>query len=240
MRAIGRLVWEDDFNGPAGSPPDPACWRHEIGAGGWGNGELQRYTDEPANAYQDGRGNLCIVGRKDSAGAFSSARLVSKGLVQFQYGRLEARVKLPGGQGLWSALWLLGADIESRPWPACGEIDVMEHIGAEDRLVFGTVHCPGHCGRDGISGDHIAAARLSEDFHSFAVDWSAEAIVWSIDGHDYFTVTPAQLSAAWVFDHPFYILVNLAIGGWLGGAVGEATRFPATLQIDHVRIFAAD
>jgi beta-glucanase (GH16 family) len=232
----GRLLWADEFLAAAGTPPDARWWSFETGDHGWGNGEQQRYTDERANAAHDGEGNLVIRAIREKGG-YTSARLVTKHNVEFCYGRLESRMLLPKGAGVWPALWLLGSNIDGAPWPACGEIDVMENVGAEPRRVFGTVHCPGFSGSDGISGGHCAAADLGDDYRVFAVDWTPERIGWSLDGREYFAVTARDLGAAWVFDHPFYILLNLAVGGWLGGAVGSDTRFPAELKVDFIRIY---
>lgn len=238
MKAKPNLLWADDFDGSAGTPPNSSFWTHEIGGHGWGNGEIQTYTDHLENAFQDGYSNLCIVARRDDH-SITSARLTSKGLVDFQYGRLETRLKPPAGDGLWSALWLLGANIDQAPWPACGEIDVMEHVSAEPGRVFGTVHCPEFFQEAGLSGDHVVDRPLTEGFHTFAVDWSEDRIVWSVDGTQYFQVTRSDLKSSRVFDHPFYLTVNLAVGGWLGGAALSETQFPAILKIDNVRIFAS-
>jgi beta-glucanase (GH16 family) len=160
MRAAAReLVWHDEFDGPAGSPPDPRWSRFELGDGsdsgnpGWGNRELQRYTDRPANVAHDGHGNLAIAARVEPMGQYTPARIVTKGLVEHCHGRMEARARVPSGIGLRSAIWALGADIDSAPWPACGEIDVMEHVGSEPKRIFGTIHGPEYAGQDGFSGD---------------------------------------------------------------------------------------
>ena len=231
-----HLIWSDECDRPAGTPPNPRWWTHEVGGHGWGNGELQTYTADPGNAGHDGQGHLVIRANRDGTG-FTSARLISKQKFEFAHGRLECRAKVPAGQGLWSALWLLGGNIDAVAWPACGEIDVMEHLGSRPERVFGTVHCPGHSGRDGINGDHIARAPLSNDFHLYAVEWAPDRITWSLDEVDYFSVTKAALGAAWVFHHPFYILLNLAVGGWLGGDVGADTVFPAELLVDFIRVY---
>ena len=146
----------------------------------------------------------------------------------------------PAGAGLWSAFWMLGGNIDAVPWPGCGEIDVMEHLGQRPERVFGTVHCPGHAGRHGISGDHVAGADLTTDFHLYGVDWQPDRIAWSLDEDEYFGVTRDGLGSAWVFDHPFYLLLNLAVGGWLGGDVGADTVFPADLLVEFIRVFAVD
>lgn len=231
-----HLIWSDECDRPDGTPPDPHWWTHETGGHGWGNGELQTYTADTANASHDGAGHLVIRARRDADG-FTSARLITRQKFEFAYGRLECRAQVPAGQGLWSALWMLGGNIHAAPWPGCGEIDVMEHLGSRPERVFGTVHCPGYAGRNGISGDLFAATPLSDDFHLYAVDWHLDRIAWSLDGQDYFAVTKAELGPAWVFDHPFYILLNLAVGGWLGGDVGADTDFPADLLVDFIRVY---
>jgi beta-glucanase (GH16 family) len=182
-----ELVWADEFDGPAGSPPNPRWWGYEIGDHGWGNGELQRYTDTIGNAAQDGRGNLVIRALEEDVG-YTSARLVSKDRLAVRYGRVECRVLLPRGAGLWSAVWMLGSDIDRTPWPACGEIDVMENLGAEPSRVFGTVHCPHHFGKGGLSGDDTDAGTSDPAYKVVAVDWTPDAIVWSVNGRRYHSV----------------------------------------------------
>lgn len=231
----GRLIWSDEFDAAEGAPPDPTWWSHEVGDGGWGNDELQRYTAERENAFHNGRGNLVIRASK-SGDEFTSARVITKGRFQFRYGRIEARALLPSGSGLWSAIWMLGSDIDQVGWPACGEIDVMENLGAEPQRVFGTVHCPKHLGRGGISGEDVGP-QPPGGYRLFAVDWGPRSIVWSIDGRKYHAVSVEQLGASWVFDHQFYLLVNLAVGGSLGGPVGVETLFPAELRLDYLRVY---
>jgi len=236
LSRAASFAWSDEFDGPAGSPPDPRWWRHEVGAHGWGNEELQRYTDDPANAAHDGQGNLLIRACRDGNG-YTSARLRTKGLVEFTYGRVECRLCLPTGSGLWSAVWALGADIDEAGWPTCGEIDILENVGQEPTRAFGTIHCPRHFGEGGLSGEYVARRPLAEGFHVFAVDWLPGSITWSLDGHRYFAVSVDELGSSWVFDHPFYILLNLAVGGSLGGRVGRETAFPAELKIDYLRLY---
>jgi len=232
----GGLVWSDEFDAPAGTPPDPNWWSHETGEHGWGNGELQAYTDRAENAAHDGQGNLVIRALRNGD-RFTSARLSTMGRFAFRYGRLECRALLPGGAGLWSAVWMLGDNIDHVSWPGCGEIDMVENVGREPRRVFGTVHCPSHSGRNGLSGDLIAAQSFHDRFHVFAVDWSPRRIAWSVDGSTYFSLAADDMPGAWVFDHPFFILVNLAVGGWLGGEVRRDTPFPAAMKIDYLRLY---
>jgi beta-glucanase (GH16 family) len=235
-----RLIWSDEFDGPVGSPPDPAFWTHETGDGGWGNGELQRYTAENQNAFQDGQGNLVIRAAKSNA-AYTSARLITKNRFEHTYGRIECRAKLPKGSGVWSAFWALGSNIDEVGWPLCGEIDILENVGRRPRNIFGTVHCPGHAKEDGLTASVDSPHDLSEAFHAYAVFWREDSITWSLDGVDYHRVERQNLEASsWVFDHPFYLLLNVAVGGWLGGAPNKDTEFPADLIVDNVRWYALD
>jgi beta-glucanase (GH16 family) len=238
-----ELVWGDEFDGPAGSPPDARWWGFEFGDGsaygnpGWGNEELQTYTDAPANAAFDGRSNLVLTARR-AGGGYTSARLVSKGKVELCYGRIEVRARVPRGAGMWSAVWALGADIDDHPWPACGEIDVLEHVGSEPRRAFGTIHGPGYAGSAGYSGGVRVSEDLTKGFHVFAVEWMERALEWSLDDRVYHSATPEKVPGPWLFDHPFYLLVNLAVGGILGGPVSAETAFPQRLLVDYVRVYA--
>ena len=233
----GKLIWSDEFDGAEGTPPNPVWWSHEIGGHGWGNDELQLYTRQSRNASHDGGSNLVIRALR-SGDEITSARLTTKGRFEFQYGRIEARALLPRGSGLWSAIWMLGSDIDQVGWPACGEIDVMENLGANPDCVFGTIHCPGHSGSDGVSGEDVSRHAPPGGYRLFAVDWGPRSIIWSVDERAYHSVSAAQLGGSWVFDHPFYLLVNLAVGGSLGGALGNETRFPAELRLDYVRVYS--
>jgi beta-glucanase (GH16 family) len=237
------LVWADEFDGPAGAPPDPASWTAEAGGDGWGNGELQSYTGATANARLDGRGNLEIVARAESGRAdgcrYSSARLVTQGKVEVGCGEIEARVRLPRGRGMWPAVWMLGADLPGVAWPGCGEIDVMENLGHDPFTVHGTVHGPGYSGRHGVSGSWVAAADLSAAFHVYAVRWRPDGIDWLLDGRRYHRVTPETVPGDWVFDHPFFLLINLAVGGDWPGAPDAETRFPQSLLVDYLRVYRA-
>jgi beta-glucanase (GH16 family) len=235
-----RLVWSDEFDGPAGSPPDPSSWSCQLGDGstygdpGWGNSELQCYTGDRDNVAQDGRGNLVITARSTAAG-YSSARIVTKGNVEIRYGRIEARARVPQGAGVWAAIWALGADVDSAGWPGCGEIDIMEQVGRDPYKAFGTIHGPGYAGSEGVSGAVEMQAEFACDFHVFAVEWSRSAIEWSVDRHVYHRTAPDDVPGAWVFDHPFYLLMNLAVGGDLGGPV--SATFPKQFLVDYIRVY---
>lgn len=240
-----RVVWQDDFTGAAGQPPDPASWSYDLGTGsnGWGNAELQHYRAE--NAVLDGEGHLAITAREEDfeGSRYTSARLTTKGKRVLTYGRVEARMKLPAGQGLWPAFWMLGADIDTAPWPACGEIDVMESRGQDPRTVLGSLHGPGYFGGGSISDSYTlpGAAGFDDDFHVFAVEWDEQFVAWEVDGETYAVITRDRLPAngTWVFDHSFFLLLNLAVGGTFVGAPDDDTVFPQTLLVDYVKVYEA-
>lgn len=233
------LLAADEFDGPAGSAPNPGIWRYDLGAGGWGNAELQTYTDSRRNAALDGAGNLVITAHREADGSYSSARLKSESTYTAQYGRIEARIRIPRGQGIWPAFWMLGADIGQVGWPACGEIDVMENVGHEPGIVHGTVHGPGYSGAQGISAAYTnpSGAAFADDFHVYGVDWRPGSITWTVDGVAYRTVTRADVgSAPWVFDKPFFVILNVAVGGNWPGSPDASTRFPQQMTIDWLRV----
>ncbi len=235
-----KLTWSDEFNGAANTLPDAGKWTYDLGAGGWGNQELETYTNAIENVSQDGKGHLLIRAVKTPEG-YTSARLKTQGKFTVQYGKVAVRMKIPHGQGMWPAFWMLGADIKTAGWPGCGEIDVMENIGKEPSIVHGTIHGPGYSGGKGISHQYSlpGGEPLSGDFHIYAVEWSPASITFSLDGKPYGTATPADLPAGthWVYNHPFFLLLNLAVGGdWPGNPDG-ATQFPQTLLVDWVRVW---
>jgi beta-glucanase (GH16 family) len=240
-----ELVWADEFTGAAGAAPDPASWSFEIGTGngGWGNGELQYYRRE--NAVLDGDGHLVITARReDFAGsAYTSSRLITKGLREFAYGRFEARVKLPRGQGIWPAFWLLGGNIDQVPWPGCGEIDILELRGQAPDRVLGSLHGPGYSGAGAVTDTYVrpGGVGFDDDFHTFAIEWDERYVAWEVDGETYQVVTPAQLpeGAPWVFDREFFVLLNLAVGGNFVGPPDATTVFPQAMVIDYVRVSQA-
>lgn len=230
-------MWVQDFDGPRGAPPDPEVWTHEVGGGGWGDRQQQVYTDEVANAALDGEGHLAITARREPDGTVTSARLVTKDGFATTYGRVEARIKVPGGRGTWPAFWMLGADIDGVEWPACGEIDVMEHVGADPRHCHGTAHGPGFSGLEGGVGASVdAGVDLSQDFHEYAVDWDEHSIAWLLDGREYHRLTPDDVPGAWPFDHPHFLLVNLAVGGDWPGNDTDDPDLPAELLVDWIRV----
>lgn len=246
-RAGWKLVWSDEFNGPAGSAVDSSKWVTESGGNGWGNQELEYYTTRIENAVQQD-GNLVIKVRKEkytgSDGVthdYTSARLKTESKFSQKYGRFEARIKIPYGQGIWPAFWMMGDDIEKKGWPECGEIDIMENIGKEPALVHGTIHGPGYSGAKGISASFelTGGQRFADDFHVFAVEWEPKAIRFYVDDHLYATRTPADLpkGAKWVYKHPFFVLLNVAVGGGWPGNPDSSTVFPQTMLVDYVRIY---
>ncbi|MDB4973789.1 MAG: Beta-glucanase/beta-glucan synthetase [Myxococcaceae bacterium] len=245
-RAGWHLVFDDEFEGVAGASPDPMHWVFETGGGGFGNNELEYYTARPENAALDGQGKLVITARAESymGSKYTSARLKTAGKFEHTYGRYEARLRIPKGQGLWPAFWMLGADIGKTAWPACGEIDIMENIGKEPTLIHGTLHGPGYSGGNSIGkqSELPGKARFADDFHVFAVEWEDKVVRWYVDDVLYETRTPADLPAGskWVYDHPFFILLNLAVGGQWPGSPDGTTSFPQQLSVDYVRVYDRD
>jgi beta-glucanase (GH16 family) len=246
--AAWPLAWAEEFNGPAGSPADPRTWRPETGGHGWGNSELQYYTSEAANAALDGAGNLAITvarpgprlatARYDGC-QYTSARLITKDLKSFRYGLIQARIRLPAGRGIWPAFWMLGTDIDTAGWPGCGEIDILENFGTNPAVVHGTVHGPGYSGDGGITASLDTGASLASGFHAYSVCWEPGRIRWYADQTLYHTVTPAALHGSpWVFDHDFYLLINVAVGGRPSQPPDRSTAFPRAMLIDYIRIYA--
>ncbi len=235
------IIWQDEFDGPAGQLPDADKWQFDLGTD-WGNAQLEYDTNLPTNVSLDGAGNLAITARQESYGGqdYTSGRIKTKGLFEQTHGRFEARIKLPIGQGIWPAFWMLGADLDNVGWPACGEIDIMEYLGHEPRVLHGTVHGPGHYGDGAVSGSHILGqGGFHLGFHEFAIEWDKERITWFVDGFQYHTVGPTDLPAGstWVYDHPFFMLLNLAVGGRWPGSPDETTVFPQTMLVDYVRVY---
>jgi beta-glucanase (GH16 family) len=240
-----QLTWSDEFNAPDGSPPDPAKWNIVTGGKGFGNNELETYTGRPANVQQQ-NGNLVITARKEDLSGpdgvprnYTSARINTSGHFAQPYGRFEARIKLPTGKGIWPAFWLLGEDHETNHWPNCGEIDILEAIGATD-TIYSTIHGPGYSGARGISQKFpLPAGESVTAFHVYAVEWAPNDIKFFFDDHLIAHRTPADLppGTKWVYDHPFYILLNLAVGGNWPGNPDDTTTFPQQMLVDYVRVY---
>ncbi|HLA74255.1 MAG TPA: family 16 glycosylhydrolase [Steroidobacteraceae bacterium] len=247
-----RLMWSDEFNGPVGRRPTSRNWTHEIGDGtangipGWGNSELEYYTDSAQNAATNGRGQLAITARQSDGSMscyygpcqFTSARLVSQYKAEFAYGRIETRIKVPAGAGTWPAFWSLGTNIGDVGWPQTGEIDIMEFVGRVPNEVFGTIHGPGYSGGASFGGTHDFGVPVSDAFHTFAIEWQPNRIDWFVDGILYHTATPANVAPnQWVFNHPFFLIMNLAVGGNFGGPVDPNVAFPRSMLVDYVRVY---
>ncbi|MEO8916557.1 MAG: glycoside hydrolase family 16 protein [Polyangiaceae bacterium] len=231
-----KLVWSDDFDGASGTAVDGSKWAYDSGPN-WYNGELQDYTTGAANASLDGNGDLVIEARKEAREGrqYTSARLKTEGIKTFTYGRFEARMKLPHGNGMWPAFWMLGGST----WPDTGEIDVMENLGREPSITHGTMHGPGYSGAAGPTASYTlpGGAALSDNFHVFAVEWEANAIRWYVDETLYSTKTKADINGGtWVFDHGFFMLLNLAVGGDWPGNPDDTTVFPQRLVVDYVHV----
>lgn len=241
-----QLIWSDEFDGATGASLDQSKWNFEIGRGqnGWGNNELQYYTDRTENAALDGEGNLVITAREESfEGAnYTSSRITTQDKLEITYGRIEARIKTPFGQGLWPAFWLLGTSNSGEIWPQIGEIDVMELRGQQPTKIASTVHGPGYSAGNGVSGDYnLTNSRFDTEFHVFAAEWFTDKIDFYVDGFLHHTVTKEQIENAgneWVYNDPFFLILNVAVGGNYVGSPNQATRFPQSMTIDYVRIYS--
>ncbi len=253
-----ELIWSDEFDAPAGTPPNPNYWSYEYGDGslkgvqGWGNQEAQYYTSDAENVATDGDGNLAITARalpEDTALAcyygpcsHTSARLISANKVEFEYGRIEARIKVPAGAGgLWPAFWMLGTGIdEGLTWPKAGEIDIMEYISRRPNEVFGTIHGPGYSGGEGYGRIQHLGAPVSAEFHTYAIEWKPDEIRWFLDGEHFHTARPANVAPNdWVYNQPFFLLLNVAIGGNFGGRISPNIEFPQSMLVDYIRVYQA-
>ena len=242
------LTWSDEFSAANGSAPDATKWVAESGGNGWGNEELEYYTARRKNVRQE-NGNLVIHAEKEeftgSDGVrrkYTSARLKTQGRFAQKYGRFEARIRIPQGQGVWPAFWLLGDDFSTADWPACGEIDVMENRGVEKSTVHAAIHGPGYSSGKAISSGYtLRKGRFSDGFHVFAVEWEPREMRFYVDDRLYATRTPADLPAGapWVFDHPFFVVLNLAVGGKFPGSPDDSTVFPQRMLVDYVRVYSA-
>lgn len=249
------LVWSDEFNGATtDSAPNPQNWTYDAGGGGWGNNELETYCaygsatapcdPKNPNVYVGTDGYLHIVARNPSSGVYTSARIKSEGLQSFQYGRIEARIKMPAGQGMWPAFWMLGDDINAKPWPACGEMDIMESVGKIPSNNVGSIH------GTGFTGAHISTyytlpnnEKFADAFHTFGILWSPKLIKFYVDdpSNVYATYTPSSLppGAVWPFeDGKFFFILNVAVGGSWPGSPDTTTVFPQQMLVDYVRVYA--
>ena len=239
-----ELVMQDEFD--VDGALDSSLWSFDIGNGegtdageGWGNNELQYYTNRTENITVQ-NGVLIITAKKESyeGASYTSAKILTKGKFEQAYGRFEARIRLPYGQGMWPAFWLLGGNIDEVKWPNCGEIDIMENRGQEPTLTHGTLHGPGYSAGQAITKAYdLVNDRLDTDFHVFGIEWGPEYINFYIDDVLYNQITPADVTGEWVFDQPFYIIINLAVGGSFVGPPNNETSFPQTMLVDYVRVY---
>lgn len=248
--AAWTLTWSDEFDGPAGASFARTKWVADTGGQGWGNQEREFYTTRGENIALDGNGHLVITAEAEPSTStyscwyghcrYTSARIRTEGLFAQAYGRFDARIRIPRGQGMWPAFWMLGDNIGSVGWPSSGEIDVMENIGREPAVVHGTMHGPGYSGASGIGGpDTLPTGAFADDFHVYSVEWSPGEIRWFVDDTPYFRTTPASLpsGAAWVYDHPFFLILNMAVGGGWPGDPDATTTFPQQMVVDYVRVY---
>ncbi|MBD3349118.1 MAG: family 16 glycosylhydrolase [Candidatus Eisenbacteria bacterium] len=236
-----ELVWSDEFDGPAGQSPDSTNWTFDIGTD-WGNNQLEYDTDRPENVSLDGQGNLAITAlEEDYLGSeYTSGRINTSGRFARTRGRFEARIKLPVGQGIWPAFWLLGAEFATVGWPECGEIDIMEYRGQLPSVVTGALHGPGYSGGSSIGGSYtLQDSTFNDGFHVFAIDWDTSSITWSVDDQEYLTISPSDLpqGSSWVFNDDFFIILNVAVGGNYVGPPDATTTFPQTMLVDYVRVY---
>ena len=237
-----KLVWSDEFN--KDGLPDPTKWGYDVGGNGWGNKELEYYTKERKENTRVENGNLIIEARKESyqGNAYTSARLLTQNTATWTYGKFEIRAKIPAGRGTWPAIWMLGKNISSAGWPKCGEIDIMEHVGFDPGQVHGTVHTEAYNHNKGTQkGQQTTVPTAMTDFHVYAVDWTADQIDFLVDGTVYYTVTRAALgndTAEWPFVQPFFLILNVAVGGGWGGQKGvDETIWPRRMEVDYVRVY---
>lgn len=249
-----RLLWKQEFTGKIGTKPNSKIFNYDVGGGGWGNNEHQAYTNR--NAVLNGSGQLninlkrispdlddlyemCPIDTVGNACEFESSRLQTKGKLSFKYGRLEARIKVPIGDGTWPAFWMLGDDFPTNSWPNCGEVDIMETKGSEPYTVHGTVHGPGYSGGDGITNTKTLSTKIGAGYHVYALDWTYNKMVWSVDGKAYHTVTPSVVGSnnSYVFNKQMFLIMNVAAGGWFAGQIDPDLNL-ARMSIDYIRYYS--
>ena len=233
VKVSSKVVWSDEFN--KDGAPDQSKWSYETGTGqnGWGNNELQYYTDRRENSVvSNGTLKINLIKESYQGSAYTSARLVSKGKYDFKYGKIEFRAKLPTGGGTWPALWMLGSNYQSNPWPACGEIDVMEHVGNQQNKIHSTLHFPGNSGGNAITGQ-TTISTASTEFHIYSAEWTPTYIKFFVDGNLFFTFNN---NASMPFNNNFFIIMNMAMGGNFGGTT-DPNVTNATMEVDYVRVY---
>ena len=245
-----RIVWQDEFN-----TIDSNNWSFEVGGQGWGNQELEYYTngDNAAIEFDTTLNSnvLVIEARQENPGnyqcwygrcSYTSSRMISMGKQEFTYGRMEARIKLPQTQGIWPAFWMLGNNFPTVGWPNSGEIDIMEHVGFEPKKTHGAVHGPGYSGNTPIVGTHTLQEDVDQNYHIYAIEWNQDSIRWFVDDVQFYSITKAQVEqyGNWVTDHPFFFLLNVAVGGTWPGSPNSSSTFPQRMYIDYIRVYEAD
>jgi beta-glucanase (GH16 family) len=233
-----ELVWSDEFNGDSGTLVDASKWAYDLGNSGWGNNELQNYTNSANNISMDGKGNLAINVLKDASGNYSSARIKTDSLFAQKFGRIEARIKTPTGAGIWPAFWMLGSNIDKVSWPECGEIDIMEQRGQQSNITYSTLHGPGYSGAQGVSAAYgLKNARFDSDFYVYAVEWGENYIDFFVNNYLFKRLNPADVKGEWVYNQPFFLIMNVAVGGNFLGPPNSSTPFPGAMKIDYVRVY---
>ena len=220
-----ELAWSDDFNGTAGNAPDNTKWSFDIGTGnnGWGNAELQYYTNRSSNIQLDGSGKLVITAKSEAYGGsyFTSAR-----------------IKTPTGPGIWPAFWMLGSNIDAVPWPQCGEIDIMEQRGQQSSVTYGSVHGPGYSGGNSVTKPYgLPDGRFDTDYYIYAIEWGENYIDFFVDDFLYQRITPDDVEGEWVFNSPFYMILNVAVGGNFVGFPTSGTPFPQSMYVDYIKVY---
>lgn len=241
VTTLDQLKMQDEFN--VDGAPDSALWNYDIGNGsgndGWGNQELQYYTDRPENIIvEDGMLKITAIKEPYEGSAYTSSRITTKGKYEQKHGRFEARMQLPWGQGMWPAFWMLGSNIDEVGWPNCGEIDIMENRGQEPTIISGALHGPGHSGINFVGKNYdLVTDRVDTSFHIYGIEWGEGYVNFYVDDVLYNQITPADVPGDWVFDQPFYIIMNVAVGGNFVGSPNADTVFPQTMLIDYVRVY---
>ena len=235
-----ELVWSDEFDSDSGSSVDPNKWAFDLGTGqnGWGNGELQSYTDRPENIKHDGQGNLLITAVKGSNGDYTSARIKTEGIFTQKFGKIEARIKTPTGSGIWPAFWMLGSDFDQIGWPECGEIDIMEQNGSKSDITYSSLHGPGYSAGEAITTPYsIRNSRFDSDFHIYAVEWGENYVDFFVDNYLFKRLTPSDVAGEWVYNKSFFMILNVAVGGGFVSPPNDNTPFPQSLTVDYVRVY---
>jgi len=236
------LTWSDEFTGQKNQAPDPQKWALDLGQGqeGWGNGEFQTYTNRPENIGLDGNGNLVITALNIPFGGanFSSARIKTQGLFAQKYGRFEARIKTPYGPGIWPAFWMMGENITQVGWPQCGEIDILELRGQTPNSIIGTLHGPGYSGGNPVNRFYsLVNGRFDTDFYVYSVEWSEDKVDFFVNDYLYGRITKEDVPGEWVYTQPFFMIMNVAVGGNFVGFPTMETPFPQSMTVDYVRVY---